>query len=152
MTKQNPEDMQDEIADLKEQLDKEIEAGFAVGEKCVHLQKQLEDKDIQIEDLTLLIKNESKIVTALDEVRTGKFYCVDDEGNFVRPEIRIHQLEKQLGEKDKEIEGLTKQLLQSRKEINEMKQDKKKLLDEVENIIDKFKLKIYEIRRSKRVI
>ena len=45
-------------------------------------------------------------------------------------------------EKDKEIEGLTKQLLESRKEINEMKQNKKKLLDRENQRFSKLKDKL----------
>ena len=108
-----------------------------VGEKCVHLQKQLEDKDIQIEDLTLLIKNESKIVTALDEVRTGKFYCVDDEGNFVRPEIRIRQLEDEIAT----LSNNCKQEIDMHKDdydngLKEWLEDKDKFIANLKNIIE----------------
>ena len=86
-----------------------------------------------------------------DKIKNQKFIpssavqeIIENNISKLKQHIDMHKddydngLKEFLEDKDKQIEGLTRQLLQSRKEINEMKQEKKKLLDEVEKIIDKW--------------
>ena len=97
MTKQNPEDMQDEIADLKEQL-------FLKQSTIALKNKTIEDKNKIIE--------------------------LDD--------LEIIRLKKELEEKDNQIHLLQNSRNYFERMFKTEEQNKKKLLDKVEKMIDKF--------------
>ena len=110
MTKQNPEDMQDEIADLKEQL-------FLKQSTIALKNKTIEDKNKIIE--------------------------LDD--------LEIIRLKKELEEKDNQIHLLQNSRNYFERMFKTEEQNKKKLLDKVEKMIDKFDEKVELIFLNNRI-
>ena len=110
MTKQNPEDMQIEIEDLKEQL-------FLKKSTIALKNKTIEDKNKIIE--------------------------LDD--------LEIIRLKKELEEKDNQIHLLQNSRNYFERMFKTEEQNKKKLLDKVEKIIDKFDEKVELIFLNNRI-